>query len=170
MKAELRLAAISATHDHAKKEGLFCFHDQFRDGWVTVPIRGHRESWPVRSDDMWLWIARALRAKGFPPARKLIADIMDEFEMSGKIDGPMLPVSVRIGEGVDAVYLDLGDTEWRSVEITKQGWRVLTEEPGVKFKRTLGTAALPIPVEGGSCKEILKFLNVRPEHEILFLA
>jgi hypothetical protein len=169
MKAAETVAAMMAVREQATEQKIFYFHDQFRNPWATVPVGAHRETWLVRSQEMWLWIARALRDRGIPPTQRLVKGIVEDFEMTALVDGPMLPVFVRIGEGDGVVYLDLGNPAWESVAIAKDGWQVVAE-PGVKFRRPLGLAALPTPIKGGNCKEILRFLNVRSQHEILFLA
>ena len=169
MTAEEKTAAVETLKEKAGEEALQFFHDTYDQPWVTVPIGNHRETWRVDSRNLWLWIARTLRAINIPPARKLIKSIVEEFEMNSLVDGPTLPVFVRIGEAEGMVYLDLGDQDWRAAHIGPRGWKIVAEPP-VKFRRCLGIAALPLPVNGGDPREILKFLNVRPQHEILFLA
>lgn len=170
MKQEVRMAAMAVVRARAQEQGLFFFHDHFQEPWLTVPVGNHRESWLIKSRELFLWIAKTLRDNNFPYTKPLVKAILDEFEMVSLVDGPMLDVFVRVGAHEEAIYLDLADAGWRCVEITKAGWRILKGEAGVKFRRTPGMAALPLPVPGGSCKEILRFLNVRPEHEILFLS
>jgi len=50
------------------------------------------------------------------------------------------------------------------VEITATGWRVLASSP-VKFRRSKGMQALPIPVSGGSLHNLRKYVNVRDDAE-----
>ena len=169
MTAEEKAAAVEALKEKAGEQALHFFHDTYDQAWVTVPSGNHRETWRVDSKKLWLWIARTLRAINIPATRKLVKSIVEEFEMTSLVDGPTLPVFVRIGEAEDVVYLDLGDQDWRAVQIRPGGWKIVAE-PSVKFRRCLGIAALPLPVGGGNPREILKFLNVRPQHEILFLA
>ncbi|MBZ5644478.1 MAG: hypothetical protein LAO19_17120, partial [Acidobacteriia bacterium] len=169
MKADEKAAAVMALKEKAGEQALHFFHDTYDEPWVTVPAGNHRETWRVDSKKLWLWIARTLRALNIPATRSLIKSIVAEFEMTSLVDGPTLPVFVRIGEIDGAVYLDLGDQDWRAVQIRQNGWTVV-DEPAVKFRRCLGIAALPLPVNGGDPREILKFLNVRPQHEILLLA
>ena len=58
-----------------------------------------------------------------------------------------------------AIYIDLGDPSWRAVVITSSGWSVVDEHP-VRFRRTRGMAALPIPVRGGELSDLWPFLNL----------
>jgi hypothetical protein len=169
MNAKEKAAAVGVLKKKAGDEAMHLFHDAYDQAWVTISVGNHRETWRVDSKKLWLWIARTLRDIHIPATRTLIASIVEEFEMSAFVDGPALPVFVRIGECDGTIYLDLGDQDWRAVQIGAKGWVVL-DEPPVKFRRCLGIAALPVPEKGGDPREILKFLNVRPQHEILFLA
>ena len=169
MTAEEKAAAVEALKQKAGDQALHFFHDTYDLPWVTVPVGNHRETWRVDSRKLWLWIAKTLRAINIPATRKLIKSIVEEFEMTALVDGPILPVFVRIGEADGAIYLDLGDEDWRAVQIRPNGWAVV-DEPELKFRRCLGIAALPLPVKGGNPREVLEFLNVRPQDEILFLA
>ena len=121
MTAEEKTAAVEALKEKAGEQALHFFHDTYDQAWVTVPSGDHRETWRVDSKKLWLWIARTLRAINIPATRKLIKSIVEEFEMTSLVDGPTLPVFVRIGEAEDVVYLDLGDQEWRAVQI-RPGW------------------------------------------------
>jgi hypothetical protein len=49
----------------------------------------------------------------------------------------------------DAVYVDLGDTTWRAVKVTTDGWRVITDPP-VRFRRSRALQPLPEPKRGES--------------------
>jgi hypothetical protein len=168
MDAQEKAAAVVALKAKAGDQGLHFFHDTYGEAWVTVPVGGHRETWRVDSRRLWLWIARALRAANMPATRTLIKSIVEEFELTALLDGPVLAVFVRVGESDGNIYLDLGNSDWQAVQIGPKGWNVL-DEPPVKFRRSLGIADLPLPVKGGDLKEIFNFLNVRPQHEILFL-
>ena len=58
--------------------------------------------------------------------------------------------------------MDLGDTTWRAIEITREGWEVV-ENPDVHFIRDATTQALPEPVPGGSIEELRQFANCADE-------
>jgi hypothetical protein len=77
--------------------------------------------------------------------------------------GPEHPVFLRIGERDGAVFVDLGDAEWRAIEVTPQGWRVIDRAP-VKFIRSPHIRALPTPEDGGLIEQELRDLvNVQDE-------
>jgi hypothetical protein len=67
-----------------------------------------------------------------------------------------------------AIYLDLGDPDWRQVEISDATWMVL-DRPRLRFRRPRGLAPLPVPERGGSLDELRPFLNISDEHWPLVL-
>ena len=77
--------------------------------------------------------------------------------------GPEHQVCLRIGERDGAVYIDLGDAQWRAIEVTAGEWRVIDQAP-VKFIRSAAMRALPLPEDGGVIEQELRDLvNVRDE-------
>jgi len=69
----------------------------------------------------------------------------------------------------ESVWLDLGGTTGRAVQITGHGWRMQDSAP-MLFHRTALTAALPEPENGGTLAELWAMLNVAPEDHPLVLA
>jgi hypothetical protein len=66
------------------------------------------------------------------------------------------------------LYLDLGETAWRAVEIDATGWRVI-DQPPVRFRRAAGMQPLPMPVPGGSIDTLRNFLNVQSESDFILV-
>lgn len=75
---------------------------------------------------------------------------------------------LRSAAGGERVWLDLGDTTGRAVQITGHGWRVQDSAP-MLFHRTALTAALPEPETGGTLAELWAMLNVNPDDQPLVL-
>jgi hypothetical protein len=76
--------------------------------------------------------------------------------------------ATRVGwdEKEGAIWIDLGDADWRSVKVTAEGWKVVSDV-GVRFIRPAGMLPLPTPQRGGSIQELRPLLNVRPEDFVL---
>ena len=55
-------------------------------------------------------------------------------------------------------YLDLGNDNWEVVEISADGWRVITNPP-IKFQQPKGLLPLPTPQQGGSIDLLKKFVS-----------
>lgn len=94
-------------------------------------------------------------------------------EGRAKHDGPEYSVFLRIGGRDGAVFIDLGDAQWRAVKVTgePQRWEIV-DQPPVKFIRPPAMRPLRVPVEGGKIEEELRDLvNVRDEADFkLFVA
>ena len=78
-------------------------------------------------------------------------------------------VFTRIAHLDEAVYIDLCDDQWRAVEITADGWKIVTNPP-VRFRRVKGMLPLPEPQKGGSVAEIRKLLNIEQKDALLIEA
>jgi hypothetical protein len=81
-------------------------------------------------------------------------------------DSPQEPVFLRVAPHGENILIDLCDTQWRVIEVTPNGWRVLPESP-VAFVRSGSMQALPEPVRGGSVEPLWKLLNVTKEQRPL---
>jgi len=68
-------------------------------------------------------------------------------------------LALRTADFRGDLVLDLGDVTGRAVRVTSTGWQLLDRSP-VLFRRSALTAALPVPVAGGSLDELWTLLNV----------
>jgi hypothetical protein len=144
--------------EHAQAAKLF--HDAAGVPYATFDVSGHRETWPLRSGGFRSWVThqywlRNRRAVSSQARQDAIAVL----EAHALFEGPELRVALRVAEANGRLYLDLGDPEWRAVEITATGWTVVSDSP-VRFRRPKGMLALPEPVRGGRLDELRHLLNV----------
>ena len=95
-----------------------------------------------------------------PPNAQALQDALGVLEARAQYDGPEVEVHVRVAEHDGAIYIDLADEEWRAVEITAEGWRVVSDPP-VRFRRPRGMLRVPTPTRGGAAKQLLRFVNTR---------
>jgi hypothetical protein len=136
------------------------FHDPNGEPFATIPVDGHRETWPLGSKGFKRWLARRYYdAEGKAPSAQALADAIGVLAGKAMFDGPPHPVRVRLAEHEGKVYLDLADDGWRAVEIDACGWRIVADPP-VKFRRAAGMEALPEPAIGGSVSDLRAFVNV----------
>ena len=71
------------------------------------------------------------------------------------------------------LYIDLCDDSRRVVEIDSEGWRVLSDAPEVRFRRTKTAAPLPEPVRGDAgagLSALGRFLNIDERDFVLCVA
>lgn len=136
------------------------FHAPAGDCYASVPVDNHTETYPIRSRPFRLWLQwRFYTCHGRPPAAQTLQDVLALLEAKARFEGPEIPVFTRMAQVGSIIYIDLGDKDWKAVEITLDGWQVISNPP-VKFHRKKGMLALPKPTVGGSFKPLRKFINV----------
>lgn len=140
------------------------WHTPEREPFATMEVDAHQENWPIRSKDFRRWLAGVhYDACGGAAGGQVLEDAIRVLEMKA-LRGPEHPVFLRVGGTVGAVYFDLADKDWRAVEITRQGWRLVSRPP-VKFLRTGAMQALPEPEAGESINWIQGFMNLASEED-----
>jgi hypothetical protein len=144
------------------------FHDRYGHAFATFRVGEHRETWSLRSSGIKRWLRRLdfSASRQLAPAR-LIGEVIGHLEALG-LDGDEIPVHLRVARQDERIYLDLGDPEWRAVEISAAGWRVVADPP-VKFRRPMGLRALPEPVLGGSVAQLRDFINVPSQDDFVLV-
>jgi hypothetical protein len=145
------------------------FHAPDDTGFADVEVNGHRETFPVRGKGFRRWLVRRFfeETRGAPNSEAL-QSALSVIEAKAHYEAPERLVHVRVG-GLDGrLYLDLGDETWRAVEIDATGWRVV-DRPPVRFRRSSGMKAMPIPVRGGSIETLRSFLNVQSDADFVLV-
>jgi hypothetical protein len=128
-------------------------------GFADLEINGHRETWPIRSKIFRCWLAhRYFDKTQSAPNSQAMQSALNVIEARANFDSPGRSIHVRVGGLDNKIYLDLGDETWRAVEIDASGWRVI-DRPPVRFRRSAGMQALPMPVSGGSIEMLRSFLQ-----------
>ena len=85
-----------------------------------------------------------------------------------RFDGADHDVHIRVAGRDGVIYVDLCDPQWRAVEITSTGWRIINDPP-VRFQRRRGMQPLPVPVVGGSIAELRRFINVASDTDFCLM-
>ncbi|MGO8915855.1 MAG: hypothetical protein ACLQJR_08110 [Stellaceae bacterium] len=136
------------------------WHDESREAFATVPLNGHHENLALRSRDFRLWLTgRYYKALGSSPGAQAYEDALRVIEAAAVNDGTTYRTWRRVGEAGGGVYIDLGTSDWRSVEITSQRWRVV-DRASCRFIRSPAMRALPVPEAGDTIETLREFVNV----------
>lgn len=142
------------------------FHSPDQRAFASIRVRDHEETWPIRSRSFRNWLLRQyFETTGGAPNAQAVKDTLDLLEARAQFDGSEAPLPTRIATLNGALYIDLADTQWGSVEITADGWRIISECP-VKFLRNKGMRPLARPEEGGCVLELAGFINVSEESDL----
>lgn len=136
------------------------FHAPDGVGYATFEVAGHRETHALHRKGFRQWLVRQyyVQERGAPGSQAL-QDALAVLDARARFDGKEIPTFLRVGAADDAIYLDLGDPEWRTVRITGKGWDVV-EQAGCRFRRAPGMRPLPIPQRGGTLDVLRSFVNV----------
>jgi putative DNA primase/helicase len=140
----------------------------------TIPVDGHNEHHRVRSQRFRDWlIVEAGRAYPIEITGRIrpgtfgknaVEDALSACEAAAAAGRTTVAARLRVTERDKLLYLDLGDPEWRAVEIGPGAWRIV-DCPPVPILRTRRTRALPFPVTGGSLAPLRELLPVDSEDE-----
>ncbi len=135
----------------------------------TFPQNGHEETWSVRSKGFRKWLLQKFyQLTGKPPGGQALEDALGVIEAEIGLNGTELPVHIRMGRKDDSIFIDLCNSSYEAIEITKDGWTV-TGTPSIKFYRTRGMLSLPYPVAGGTLEDLSPFINVKVSEDLILI-
>ncbi len=146
------------------------FLDQNGIAWATFQQGDHYETRQLRKKSFRAWLSDTYKER----EGKVLTNIQARESAIDALEGearkkPKQKIYTRIAHIGDKIYLDLANDNWEIVEISQDGWRVIEGNKDIKFKRTEGMEALPIP-EDGDLSSIAKYLNIEDKDLILLLS
>jgi phage/plasmid primase-like uncharacterized protein len=145
------------------------FHAQDGTAYADIRRDGHRETCALYSRDFKRWLKHCFyRETGSSPGSETFNAALGTIEAKAIYEGPEQEVYLRIAGHGGNIYIDLGDPEWRVVEVTATGWSTITDPP-VRFHRPGTLRPLPIPVHGGSISKLRQFINVPDDDAFVLL-
>ena len=152
------------------RTGATYFCDPGGNAFADIMADGRRETRPLTSDEFADWLTNLFYAeKKKAPTSAAMKNAIRTLRAHARFEGERHKVHLRVAEYDGKIYLDLADSEWRAAEIDASGWRVV-HDPPVRFRRTAGMAALPMPQPGGSITQLRQFVNLSDPHFILYVA
>jgi hypothetical protein len=145
------------------------FHTPAGTAYADIPVKRHRETWPIRSKRFRTWLRRChYESTGEAASPAAIRSALDLLEARAQFDGLERAVHIRTAEHAGHVYLDLADEHWRAVQIGPDRWRVIASPP-VRFRRPAGMLSLPVPEVGGSIEALNSFLNLPSRNDFVLI-
>lgn len=106
--------------------------------------------------------------KGKAPSKYHMDDAIDTLCGIARFEGEKHKTHIRVAGHEGNIYIDLGNEEWSVVEVSADGWRII-QSPPVRFRRSAGLAALPVPAPDGSIGPLRDFVNVSNHDEFMFI-
>ncbi len=146
------------------------WHDPDQQAFASISINGHIENHALRSKPFRSWIIRKFyRATQTVPGSQALEEALRVLSAVAEFDGDEKETHLRLAGMDDRVYIDLADADWRAIEVTAAGWRVVSNPP-VAFLRSRGMRPLSYPEHGGSLQDLQELVNLRPNDFKLFMA
>jgi hypothetical protein len=138
--------------------------------YASFTTNDHRETWPIQSSTFRQMLGRLFFLEyGKAANQESLGAAINTLVGKALFEGKEVPVAIRVAECDGAIYLDLCDPNWKAVEITVDGWQVISDCP-VRFIRRRGMMLLPEPVPGGSIDELRSLVNLPDEDQwILYI-
>jgi hypothetical protein len=136
------------------------WHTPGKDGYATVLVDDHQETWLIRSQTFKRLVAkRFFDQTGTAMNSDALGSAINLLEAKALFEGVERSVHVRLAEDGGKIYLDLCNPMWQVVEIGNESWSIISESP-VRFRRSRGMLPLPAPEQGGNVAQLRGFLNV----------
>ncbi|NLL96699.1 MAG: hypothetical protein GX227_06260 [Clostridiaceae bacterium] len=147
----------------------FLFHDKAKDGYASITINGHKETWPLGSRFFRQWLVRRYYEQTEKsPNSEALRQALNVIEAKAIFDGPEITLSLRVAEFENALWYDLANGAWQAVKITPDGWAVV-DSPPILFRRFKNTAAQVLPERGGSLDLLKKYINLKDKEDWMLL-
>lgn len=152
------------------RKDVTLFHDEQKDGYISLEINGHQETWACKSRAIKRWLASEVyRTQKKAPGAEVIKSILAVLEGKSRFDGEEVNLQNRIAWKNDELYYDLANKEWQAIKINKNDWEIV-DKPPILFKRYSHNKAQTIPAKNGDVKLFLNYINItNSEHRLLLL-
>ncbi|HYE72002.1 MAG TPA: hypothetical protein VEF04_01675, partial [Blastocatellia bacterium] len=139
------------------------FHNAEGKTFATINVNGHRETYLLKSSHLKRYLAARFYAEHkstiHPPAMQ---EALLTLEGRAAYEGQQREVYTRVAYLDGHLYIDLCNETWQVVEVSKTGWKIVSDCP-VRFRRASGMLALPTPVQGGKVESLRRHLNLEGE-------
>lgn len=139
--------------------------------YITFSVSGHKEHHPLKAKATKSWLERLyyVEEKGVANTQA-VQEALGVLRGKALFEGSQHALFIRVARHASSgyIYLDLSNDKWQAIEIAQDGWSV-TDDPPVRFKRTKGMQALPIPLRNGHLSELRAFVNVADDEAWVLL-
>ena len=145
------------------------FHARDGTAYADIKVGDHRETCAIYSRDFKRWLKhRYYEQTESSPGSEAFNSALGTIEAKAIYEGPEREVYLRSGSHAGNIYIDIGDEQWRAIEVTAAGWGIVSEPP-IRFRRPGTMLPLPLPVPGGKIWDLRPFINV-PNDDAFILA
>jgi len=123
------------------------FSDDIEEKYALVNVGQHKEVYKINSKNFQLWLTKMyFEETGKAPSSDAMNQALGIFQMKAMFNGNKRNLYKRCAKHEGKFYYDLADENWRTVEISKEGWSIINDAP-ILFARNKNMKAQVIPVE-----------------------
>jgi hypothetical protein len=137
-------------------------------------VRGHRDTLPIHSEAYQEWLLQQffLDKEKAPTSGAIKSAVATLAAIVKYGPDPLTHIDVQLRNAtVDGrIYIDLGNEQRQCIEVDGNGWRIVGTPTSVRFRRTDGMKALPVPLAGGNINTLKEFVNLSDKDFVLFVA
>lgn len=146
------------------------FLNDLEEACAAIEIKGHTEIWKVKSRIFKLWLTKLyFEESGSAPTVDAMNQALNVLEMMATFDGEKHKLQLRVAEHNDKFYYDLSDKDWRAVEVSPSGARIV-ENPPILFSRNKNMKDQVTPNFDGDIRLLLNHVRLKHEDDqILYL-
>jgi hypothetical protein len=146
------------------------FHTADGRCYADVIVRDHRETYALRRKEFALWLSYKYyqESDSKAPSSESFHSAINSLEAKGRFASEERPVFTRVGGDEEAAYFDLGNSDWEVVQITKNGWEIITDPP-IRFQRSSSMLRVPRPIREGHINALKPFVNVRSDNDFVLV-
>lgn len=151
------------------KEAKFFLND-LEEACAAIEVNGHTEIWKIKSKIFKLWLTKQyFDETKSAPSVDAMNQALNVLEMSATFNGEKHKLQLRVAEHEGKFYYDLSDKDWKVVEISPTGPRVL-ENPPILFSRNKNMKGQVEPNFDGDIRLLLNHVRLKHEDDqILYL-
>lgn len=137
--------------------------------FVRLPVNHHSEVLPLNGTTMKSWLGyRVHQLTGSVPTSAALAAALNVIRGQASTQVRELHNRVAPDAGGNGLWYDLTNSTWEAVHIDSSGWRIVAEPP-ILFRRYQHQLPQVKPQAGGDFTQLLDFVNVSEEKQLLFL-
>jgi energy-coupling factor transporter ATP-binding protein EcfA2 len=142
-----------------------------KETYADITVDDRRETWAVGSREFRQHLRHEYYKDtgGGAPSSDAMATALATLDAKARFSGSERPVHLRAAALGGNLYIDLCDNEGGAVEVTKYRWRYV-REPAVRFRRTRGMKALPMPTRDCSISALARFIPASGDDFMLIVA
>lgn len=146
-------------------DDIVIFVDQFDEAYVEVKNKGHKEIIKCESGRFKSWLVKKYWDKtGEIPNSENVNKVISLLQAEAIFGDNRYELSLRVAFKEGSIWYDLTDPNYRAVEITENGWKVISDVP-ILFKRSPVQKEQVIPKSGGTIKTFSNFINIADESQ-----